>query len=561
MINLKSVPSRIRKIKEIRRNQKILITIVILVLGALIYQQFLIKDILEDEIVNFGIRQVQTASVRDLTLDNTPLPLLGRVQSESQAEVFSQTSGEVIGLYKKTGDFVWADQIIAEIDNWAQRSAVIQAEASVEIATASLDKIKKGGRDEQVSILETTLSNSEFSLEEAKTAAVSALNDAHAKADDSVRNKIDIMFRDPRGDEPQVIFSVNNSQLEVDIEWGRFLVESVLNTWGEDLSSLDNNDDLETALSNAKDNINQIRSFLDKVAMAVNILNSNATLSETTINTWKANVSASRSVISATVSAISSTKNALNSARSALDIAQLNLEQATTGGRSEDVISAEAQLRQAEGGLQSAYAALEKTIIRSPISGTVNSLDIEKGDFVSAFSPVVTIANNSQLEIVTYITEVDRSEIAVNSEVLIGKKWKGNITNIAPALDSKTKKIKVEVAVQDKKVSLTNGQSVGLLVERVVGEANEELSEVSIPISAIKIGADKTVVFTVNIENTLTAHPVLVGPILGEKIIIKDGITEDMEIVIDARGLKDGQEVSLMPSLNTKGEIEEIINN
>jgi len=33
------------------------------------------------------------------------------------------------------------------------------------------------------------------------------------------------------------------------------------------------------------------------------------------------------------------------------------------------------------------------------------------------------------------------------------------------------------------------------------------------------------------------------GPILGEKIIIKEGLTADMEIVVDARGLKKGETV------------------
>ncbi len=544
ILSLNSVQNRIQKIKTLKRNQQILIAVIFFILVFVIYQQFIIKNINneEDKIVQ-NIRQVKTMTVRDLTLDNTFLPLLGKVQSQSSAVVHSQSAGEIIALYKKEGNFVWANQIIAEIDNWSQRSSLIQAEASVESAAAFLNKIKTGARDEQVSILEATLNNSENSLNETKVSIINTLNDSYIKADDAVRNKTDVMFRDPRDSNPQVLFSVNDSQLEIDIEWERFLIEQMLEEWESFLFSLDVDGNLIEALELAKKNINQIRKFLDQVALAVNVLSPNSNLSETTINTWKSNISVSRSSINLTASTISSAINSLNSVVSAKEIAQLNYDQILIGERTEDIISAEAQLKQAKAGLDLAKAAYEKTIIRAPISGTINSLNLEKGDFVSSFAPVLIVANNNQLEIVSYITEKDRESIKNGSEVLINKKWKGYVKNIAPALDSKTKKIKIEIAVDDKNTILTNGQSTSLLVERVLSEENEELSEFSVPISAIKIRTDSVVVFTIDKDDKLVSHHIILGPILGEKIIIKEGVNAEMEIVIDARGLKEGQKV------------------
>jgi len=544
ILSLNSVQNRIQKIKTLKRNQQILIAVIFFILVFVIYQQFIIKNINneEDKIVQ-NIRQVKTMTVRDLTLDNTFLPLLGKVQSQSSAVVHSQSAGEIIALYKKEGNFVWANQIIAEIDNWSQRSSLIQAEASVESAAAFLNKIKTGARDEQVSILEATLNNSENSLNETKVSIINTLNDSYIKADDAVRNKTDVMFRDPRDSNPQVLFSVNDSQLEIDIEWERFLIEQMLEEWESFLFSLDVDGNLIEALELAKKNINQIRKFLDQVALAVNVLSPNSNLSETTINTWKSNISVSRSSINLTASTITSAINSLNSVVSAKEIAQLNYDQILIGERTEDIISAEAQLKQAKAGLDLAKAAYEKTIIRAPISGTINSLNLEKGDFVSSFAPVLIVANNNQLEIVSYITEKDRESIKNGSEVLINKKWKGYVKNIAPALDSKTKKIKIEIAVDDKNTILTNGQSTSLLVERVLSEENEELSEFSVPISAIKIRTDSVVVFTIDKDDKLVSHHIILGPILGEKIIIKEGVNAEMEIVIDARGLKEGQKV------------------
>ena len=65
----------------------------------------------------------------------------------------------------------------------------------------------------------------------------------------------------------------------------------------------------------------------------------------------------------------------------------------------------------------------------------------------------------------------------------------------------------------------------------------------SVPISAIKIGADQAVVFTVDSENRLVAHQVVLGAISGGKIVLAEGVTVEMEIVTDARGLQAGQEV------------------
>jgi len=452
-------------------------------------------------------------------------------------------SGEVIALYKKLGDAVWDNQVIAELNNWSQRSAVTQAKASVEVVQANLDKIKKGGTDTQISILKTTLDNSQKTLDETKTSVISVLNDAFAKADDSVRNRIDIMFRDPRGTNPQILFSVSDSQLEIDIEWERLVIEEMLNEWSIALSDLSVEDNLINKLDVRKTDVDSIRSFLDKMALAVNVLSSNSGLSETTINIWKSSISGTRSIINGAIASLSASKNALNGVQSGFEIAQLNYDQAETGGRSEDVTAAEAQLKQVEAGLQSAYANLEKTIIRASISGTINTLNLEKGDFVSAFQPVVKLANNNSLEVIAYITEEDRIDIMVGAKVMVGSQWQGEVKNIAPAIDAQTKKIKVEINVKSSDFNLTNGQSVALFIERDNQDDQKEITEFSIPISALKIGSDDIAVFTVDEENKLVSHPVTMGPILGEKIIIKEGLTADMEIVVDARGLKKGETV------------------
>ncbi|MEK9177327.1 MAG: hypothetical protein AAB923_03450, partial [Patescibacteria group bacterium] len=57
-----------------------------------------------------------------------------------------------------------------------------------------------------------------------------------------------------------------------------------------------------------------------------------------------------------------------------------------------------ADIAAAEANLAVAQAGLEKTLIRAPISGTINRLDLNVGDYVNATVPIVFISNPGGLE-------------------------------------------------------------------------------------------------------------------------------------------------------------------
>ena len=116
------------------------------------------------------------------------------------------------------------------------------------------------------------------------------------------------------------------------------------------------------------------------------------------------------------------------------------------------------------------------------------------------------------------------------------------MSEVAPALDKKTKKIEVKIAIVDSGNSFIEGESVELEIERSF-VADDSTKEIIVPISALKITTDGIFVFTLDELNILTQHKVAVGSIVGSGIIVFSGVTSDMEIVLDARGLQRGQEV------------------
>jgi RND family efflux transporter MFP subunit len=263
-------------------------------------------------------------------------------------------------------------------------------------------------------------------------------------------------------------------------------------------------------------------------------------VSQTTIDADKTISTGTRTSWSALITSLSGTKDNLTAKTAAFDIAQKQGGSGTTNTTSGTAIA------QTKSGVQLAEIALEKTIIRSPISGTINSLPVSEGDFVSPQQPAATVSNNGSLEIVAYITDIDSREISVDSNVAIQNTASGVVTRIAPALDPLTKKIEVRIGVSSGLSTLRNGQSVNLSITRSkeILKNSSQKDLISIPIVSLKITPDGAVVFTVE-HNILKAHGVKIGSLLGDRIVITDGITSSMEIVTDARGLKDGESVEI----------------
>jgi hypothetical protein len=118
------------------------------------------------------------------------------------------------------------------------------------------------------------------------------------------------------------------------------------------------------------------------------------------------------------------------------------------------------------------------------------------------------------------------------------------------AIDPATKKIEIKIGLIASNLSsesrpLANGELVHLDIVRAPKSAATKTAQIMLPVSAVKIGTQNALVFTVDAQKKLVAHEVKLGELIADKIQILDGVSADMAIVIDARGLKDGQEVDV----------------
>lgn len=448
-------------------------------------------------------RQVEVASVSDLMSGTRTLSVVGEVQSKSEAKISPETGGRITRVNVSLGQNVGAGAILAEIENSSQRAAVVQAEGA-------LDAAKAGAQGSRGSAVPTVLT-------------------AYGAIDSAVQDAVGQIFSNPESMEGSFTVSSRDTQALADIERIRPTLQPILQRHEAQALTLSDSSDFSSELVLLEDELRQVRIYVDVVLKALNAGVVRTDISNTTIAGYVADVTAARTGVTSSLTAVSATRTSLDS--------QSGVSSASA-----------ASIKQAEGAHSAALANLEKTRIRAPISGTLNNFDIKLGDTVSPSQQVAVVSNNGALEIVASITESDRTKIAVGGQVNVEGGFTGTITRIAPALDPVSRKIEVRIGLgADALKELTNGESVRVELAQEGGTGAEITGPLRIPIAALKMESKRQVVFTLNEESKLIAVPVKAGKLSGGFIEITEGLSAETEIVADARGLKEGDEVQKAP--------------
>ena len=457
-------------------------------------------------------REVALTSVADVS-SGEPITVIGEIRSVSEADVAPDSSGRIIGVYRKIGDYVGAGAVIAEIENSSQRAAVAQAEAAL-------------ARAKSVSTI------SGISVGSASAGAETARQNTYAAINDAVVRKADEAFYST-GNGKTFFVPVTNSQLKYTLEAERLDMEVILkrqaSVRAQTLSDIELIAELQTLEGEAR----AVRGFMTNLVTALSGGISTGSITEAQIEGYEANASAALSSITALEGSLAAASGGLQSAKE-------NLTQGTSG-ESADIALAQASLGAAK-------AVLEKTIVRAPISGTINSISFEQGNFAAAGVPSVRIVNVSGLEAVAYLSERDLPRITPGSSARISGIADGRVSRVAPALDSNTRKaeIRITILATDSGANrFVAGQSATIELSPIRKENDQAIF---IPISSVKITPDGAVVFIATDiseegETILQSIPVTLGTLTGGKVEITSGLSLDNVIVADARGLKNGQEV------------------
>lgn len=445
------------------------------------------------------IPSVQLASVASLSSLGGGVSVIGTVRSQSEADILAKTGGVVQSLHASLGATVPAGYVIAELENASERAALLQAEGAYEAAVAA-----RGAA----------------SLSETQTSATNVYATAYTTLDTVLENYIDLFFGIPTSYGPALLVSAGGEADATELSRRRVALGLTMNTWQDQLVSAETKEP-EPLLDEAYDTAKVFSAFLTDLAQVANAKGSNAS--------------------DAQLSGLATARTSVNTLLSTISTARTTYR----SGSVDATVGADASVKVALGALRAAEANVEKTIIRAPIGGTINFLPLRRGAYVTALSHVATVAQNGALEVVAYVSGDERNLLAVGNRVQIEGGAEGTITSVSPALNPVTKQIEIRIAVIGTP-ALENGESVRIALPNVRPLDTQVSGPLTLPLAAVKLESDRRVVFTVSEDRRLVAHEVTIGEVRGNRLEIVSGLTPDMQIVTDARGLAEGEAVAVV---------------
>ncbi|MBZ4687957.1 MAG: efflux transporter periplasmic adaptor subunit [Clostridiales bacterium] len=193
--------------------------------------------------------------------------------------------------------------------------------------------------------------------------------------------------------------------------------------------------------------------------------------------------------------------------------------------------SIEAQVKQAEAALEQAKYNLANTIITSPISGIVTSVDLEEGEMASPGIAVARVVNMDKVYIESSVTEnqVNHLEVGQKVDVIIGaistEPLVGTVYSVSPAADE-SKSYPVKVELENSGYTIKPGMFAE--VEIILAEKN---NVISVPLGVIVERNGEEGVFVVE-GNNAVFKKIVRGLDDGENVEVLSGLKEGEKLVV-----------------------------
>lgn len=271
--------------------------------------------------------------------------------------------------------------------------------------------------------------------------------------------------------------------------------------------------DQEAALKNAQVNYDNAKNAYD----------SNATLSKS--------------------GAISSDE--LSKSKQQMDLAKLNLANAQNAydqaKANVDISISEKRMQSTSITISDLQKDLEKTVVKTPIAGTVTSVNAKEGEVLPNNGILLTIEDLDKKIVKAYVSENEINKISLGQKVNItgnsikGKTFEGSVSYIAPGTirqeGSKNVKVEVRITLNENVPELRPGFNVNLEIQTA-----NRAGVLMVPFEAIGVESDGKKY--VNVLGAEGEEP--------KKVYIKTGVEGDITVEVIDGDLKEGQVLQVM---------------
>lgn len=238
---------------------------------------------------------------------------------------------------------------------------------------------------------------------------------------------------------------------------------------------------------------------------------------------------------SQTATEIQTTGNTLASAKAAMTLSHANTANNTI--KLQQIADARAAVAAAQQQVAFQKAQFNKTMIRTPISGTVIALAVQQGETIAAglsAPTLIRVCDLSRLQVDVFVDESDIGGLRVGQPAKVtvdaypDKTFQGHVTKVASGAT-----LQGNVVTYDTTIALdeTNGQlrpDMTATAKILVGEHKNVLT---VPIEAVKPGIHGQMVNIIK-DGKVVSQPVSIGVSSDSLTEITKGLTEGQTIVL-----------------------------
>ena len=452
----------------------------------------------------------------------------GLVTSSSAVDLAFERSGKIVRVNAQVGDTVFAGATLVALESSDLVAHLAGTQAALASQEAKLAELKKGSRPEDIAIAQTQVSNAQSALDDTRKSMADKIEDAYTKSDQALHNTVDKFFSNPTSFNPQISFLLSNSQLEIDLENDRPVMENVLVSWRASI------DDGSVTAPDAKKNLEQLRNFLSKAASALADAISSSQASQTVIESWKVEVATARTNLNTTYAAITAGEDAARTAESALKTAQNQLALKQGGSTPEQIAAQQAVVDGAKASVSGAEAQLAKTVLRSPITGTVTSQNARVGAVASPNAPLVSMISNVAFQIEVFVSETEVAKIHPGNTASVtldaygrGVSFPATVSSVDPGatVTNGASSYRVVIQFKDKDQRIKTGMTAN--VQIVTAQKDDTLA---IPWNSVIERGGKSVITVKNTDGSTSEREIQTGIRSHDEIEIVSGL-QDGELV------------------------------
>jgi HlyD family secretion protein len=353
-----------------RRLITTLIVLIVLAGGAWFgYQRFTEMQASAAEEPTYEIVSVERGSI------NSTVSATGSIEPESQVDLSFRSAGRVAQVLVNVGQPVAEGQLLAQLDTSDLELALEQANVSLQISKAQLQKLETPPSENDLAAAQASVTVAQ--------ASVASSEAALASAQASYRQLL-------AGATPEEL-AVQEAQVR----------------------------QAETSVRQAQQAYDQVRGLPNVGALPQAAQLEQATISYEVARAQLAVTqrAATEAQTASALSQIAQAELSLRQARSQLLTAQNNLETLIEGPGQEDLEIARAQVRQAELSKIQAERSINNARVFAPFAGIVSTVNVRIGELYGGNLPAITLTDLNSFHMTVLVDELDVRQVQVGQTV------------------------------------------------------------------------------------------------------------------------------------------------